>query len=84
MITMKAALISLLAATLLGLASFAGGASLTAADFIAILFAAGLAVWTVQQYVRPPRSVGSARPIRLPLAPVVRHSAGVAAGRLAA
>jgi hypothetical protein len=81
---MKAALISLLAATLLGFASYAGGASLAATDFVAILFAAGLLAWTVQQYVRAPRTVGHSRPIRLPLAPLVRHSAGASAGRLAA
>jgi hypothetical protein len=80
---MKTALLSLLAATLLGFASFASGRAFDAADFVAIAFATGLVVWTVDQYSREPRPLNLARPIRLPAIPVVRHS-GKQAGRLAA
>ncbi len=80
---MKTALISILAATLLGFASFASGRHFDAADFIAIAFATGLVAWTVEQYSREARPLTLARPIRLPAVPVVRHT-GKQVGRLAA
>ncbi|MFI5357487.1 MAG: hypothetical protein ACHQ4G_09145 [Opitutales bacterium] len=80
---MKTALISLLAATLLGFAYFASGRAVTAADFIALAFATGLVAWTVDQYAGEPRSLTLARPIRLPAISVVRHP-GKQVGRLAA
>ncbi len=64
---MKTTLISLLAAALLGFASFASGRSFDAAGLTAILFAAGLAAWTIAQYRRQPRCLTLDRPIRLPL-----------------
>jgi hypothetical protein len=72
---MKTALISLLAATLVGFASLASGRPFDAADFIAISFAVGLAAWTIEQYSRTPRPLTYARPIRLPIAPSVRQVA---------
>ncbi|WP_157772190.1 hypothetical protein [Lacunisphaera limnophila] len=65
---MKTALISVLTATLLGIASLASGRPFDAADFTAILFSTGLVAWTVEQYSRVPRSLMSRRPIRLPVA----------------
>ena len=72
--SMKTALISLLAATLLGIATFASGRPFDAADFVSIAFAAGLAGWTFAQYDRTPRLL-AARPIRLPLPGALRPSA---------
>jgi len=80
---MKTALISLLTATLLGFASFAGGRPFDAADFIAILFATGLSAWTVSQYGREYRPLTLARPIRLPIQPAVA-TATARAHRMAA
>lgn len=80
---MKTALISILAATILGFASFAGGRHFDAADFVSITFAVGLAAWTIGQYSRVPRPLTWARPIHLPVTPVVRREA-VAQERLAA
>lgn len=79
--SMKTALISVLTATLLGFASFAGGRPFDAADFLAIVFTTGLVAWTVSQYSRTPRPLLRARPIRLPV-PLATRS--VAATRLAA
>ncbi|MDI1320422.1 MAG: hypothetical protein PSW75_09565 [bacterium] len=62
---MKTALISLLTATLLGLASLASGRHFDAADFTAILFTTGLVAWTIDQYSREPRELH--RPIRFPV-----------------
>lgn len=62
---MKTALISLLTASLLGLASLASGRHFDAADFTAILFATGLVAWTIDQYSREPRELN--RPIRFPV-----------------
>ncbi|MBI2517469.1 MAG: hypothetical protein HYV95_11230 [Opitutae bacterium] len=80
---MKTALISLLTASLLGIASLASGRAFDAAEFFAILFATGLAAWTVEQYSREPRALTYARPIRLPVIPGVRHAVKQV-GRLAA
>jgi hypothetical protein len=80
---MKATLVSLLTATLLGIASLASGRAFDAADFFAILFVTGLVAWTIDQYSREPRVLTYARPIRLPVIPGVRH-AGKQVGRLAA
>ncbi len=80
---MKTTLISLLTAILLGFASSANSRTFDAADFVAVLFATGLIVWTLEQYRRAPRPLDLARPIRLPAIPVVRHT-GKPAGRLAA
>ncbi len=79
--TMKTALITLLTATLLGFASYASGRAFDAADYIAILFATGLAAWTIDQYGREFRPLTLARPIRLPLG---RTVPAVAAKRIAA
>lgn len=65
--TMKTALISLLTAILLGFASYASGRAFDAADFTAILFATGLAAWTIDQYGREFRPLNRAKPIRLPI-----------------
>lgn len=62
---MKTALISLLTAALLGLASSASGRLFDAADFIAIAFATGLVAWTVAQYNAVPHTLRKARPIHL-------------------
>ncbi|MDB6113928.1 MAG: hypothetical protein JWQ83_835 [Lacunisphaera sp.] len=80
---MKTALISLLTATILGFASRLGGRAFDAADFTAILFAAGLVAWTIEQYSREPRVLSATRPIRLPLKVRPNH-APVTARRLAA
>ena len=64
---MKTTLISLLSAALLGVASFASNRSFDAAGLTAVLFATGLAVWTVLQYSRQPRLLTLERPIHLPL-----------------
>jgi hypothetical protein len=81
--TMKTALTSLLTASLLGFASLTSGRPFDAADFVAILFATGLAAWTIEQYSRQPRVLTLARPIRLPLNLGIRHSQAPAT-RLAA
>ncbi len=65
--TSLVALVSVITATLLGLASLASGRPFDAADFIAILFTTGLVAWTVSQYNRAPRPLLVARPIRLPV-----------------
>jgi hypothetical protein len=80
---MKTALISVLTATLLGIASLASGRPFDAADFIAILFSTGLVAWTVAQYSRVPRPLTIARPIRLVAAMAVRSNVPTAS-RLAA
>lgn len=80
---MKTALISVLTATLLGIASLASGRPFDAADFTAILFTTGLVAWTVMQYSHEPRPLTSSRPIRLTAALPVRPAAATA-NRLAA
>lgn len=80
---MKTALISVLTATLLGIASLASGRPFDAADFTAIAFTTGLVAWTVAQYSHEPRPLTSSRPIRLTAALRVRPAA-VSASRLAA
>ena len=64
---MKTALISVLTATLLGLASLASGRHFDAADFTAIMFTTGLVAWTLNQYSRAPRVLTKATPFRLPV-----------------
>jgi hypothetical protein len=80
---MKTALISVLTATLLGFASLASGRPFDAADFIAIVFTAGLVAWTIDQYSRTPRLLTTARPLRLPIL-VSGHSVKARAMRQAA
>jgi len=80
---MKTALVSVLTATLLGLASIASGRHFDAAEFIAIAFASCLAAWTVNQYSRVVRPLDVNRPIRLPL-PLRSRALKPAARRLAA
>ena len=80
---MKTALTSILAATLAGFASTAGGRAFDAATFLALAFAAGLIAWTISQYDRESTPLTIARPLRLPANPVNRHS-GPQVGRLAA
>ncbi len=80
---MKPSLISLLIAALLGLASLASGRPFDAAEFTAILFAAGLVAWTLNQYSRVPRPLLRARPIRLP-APLSARVSVPMARRMAA
>lgn len=79
---MKTTLISVLTATLLGIASLASGRHF-AADFTAIVFATGLLAWTIEQYSRKPRVLSLVRPIHLPVGLAV-SSARVTASRLAA
>jgi len=80
---MKTALTSLLAATLLGIASQVSGRAFDAADFIAILFATGLVAWTIEQYSRTPRGLSLNQRVRFPVNLGGRH-AQVASSRLAA
>jgi len=80
---MKTALISVLTATLLGIASLASGRPFDAADFIAILFSTGLVAWTVAQYSHAPRPLSLVRPIRLPAA-LGGRSANTLVSRVAA
>ena len=79
--SMKTSLVSILTATLLGFASYAGGYQFNSADFIAIMFATGLVAWTIEQYSREPRVLE--RPIRFPVN-LGGCPAKVASGRLAA
>jgi hypothetical protein len=69
---MKTALISVLTATLLGIASLASGRYFDAADFTAIVFATGLVAWTIDQYSRAPRALHRARVFHLPAGNDVR------------
>ena len=80
---MKTILVSLLTASFLGLASLTTGRSFAAADFITILFASGLAAWTIEQYSRQPRALLLNRPIPFPLSLQSRRTPAPA-GRLAA
>jgi len=80
---MKISLLSVLTATLLGIASIASGRHFDVADFTAILFTTGLVAWTIEQYTREPRVLNSSRPIRFPLGHRSRHSR-MAPSRLAA
>lgn len=79
---MKTALISFLAATVLGLVFLAGGV-FDAAEFVSFFFAAGLTVWTLAQYNREARPLSIARPLRFPAPHAVRHPV-MQVGRLAA
>jgi len=80
---MKTALITTLAASLLGLAFVASGRAFDAASLTALLFSTGLVAWTVSQYSRVTRPLLVNRPIRLPI-PVRRPSLARPASRLAA
>lgn len=80
---MKITLLSVLTATLLGIASIASGRHFDAADITAILFTTGLVAWTIEQYSREPRVLNSSRPIRFPLGHRSRHPK-LAPSRLAA
>lgn len=80
---MKISLLSVLTATLLGIASIASGRHFDVTDFTAILFTTGLVAWTIEQYTREPRVLNSSRPIRFPLGHRNRHTR-MAASRLAA
>ncbi len=80
---MKTALLSVLTATLLGIASVASGRHFDAADFTAILFATGLVAWTIDQYSYAPRPLKVVRPVRLP-APIRPRIAAPVARRMAA
>lgn len=80
---MKTTLISVLTATLLGIASLASGRHFDAADFTAILFTTGLVAWTVEQYSRESRILNVVRPIRFPIN-LDSRTAKVTTSRLAA
>lgn len=80
---MKTSLISVLTATLLGIASYASGRNFDASDFTAILFTTGLVAWTVEQYSRIPRELSVNRPVRFALGLGRRHPK-MAVSRLAA
>lgn len=79
---MKTALLSFLAATVLGLVLLAGGA-IDAAAFVSFHFAAGITAWTFAEYAREHRPLLLARTIPFPAPREVRHPA-VQVGRLAA
>jgi hypothetical protein len=67
MFSMKTALISLFAASLLAVAFVLGGRPFDAANLTALLFCTGLVAWTVSQYNRATRPLVVNRPIRLPI-----------------
>jgi len=67
MFSMKTALISLFAASLLAVAFVLGGRPFDAANLTALLFSTGLVAWTVSQYSRAMRPLLVNRPIRLPI-----------------
>ncbi len=79
---MKTALLSFLAATVLGLVALAGGA-IDAAAFVSLVFAAGLTAWTFAQYAREHRPLLLAPTVPFPAPHGVRHPV-VQVGRLAA
>jgi hypothetical protein len=78
---MKTALVSVLTATVLGLASNVSGRTFDAADFTAIMFATGLVAWTIDQYSRRPRVLAVSRTIQFPVKLAARPAP---AGRMAA
>jgi hypothetical protein len=80
---MKTSLISVLAATLLGIAFVSSGRQFDAANLTAILFTAGLVAWTIEQYSHTPRMLTVVRPLRFPARGNVQ-SARVSTLRLAA
>ena len=80
---MKTALITTLAASLLGLAFVASGRAFDAASLTALLFSTGLVAWTVSQYSRVTRPLQVNRPIRRPI-PVRPRALAPRATRLAA
>jgi hypothetical protein len=82
MISMKTALISLFAASLLAIAFVLSGRPFDAANLTALLFSTGLVAWTVSQYSRASRPLVVNRPIRLP-APL-RNRTLASSARLAA
>jgi hypothetical protein len=71
---MKIVYISLLTATLLGLAFFPGVFPFEAGGFISSCFAVALLAWTIAQYRRKVCPLTITRPIRLP-ARLNRHDA---------
>ena len=82
MFSMKTALISLFAASLLAVAFVLGGRPFDAANLTALLFSTGLVAWTVSQYSRAMRPLLVNRPIRLPIP--VRGKSLASRARLAA
>jgi len=82
MLSMKTALISLFAASLLAIAFVLSGRPFDAANLTALLFSTGLVAWTVSQYSRASRPLVVNRPIRLP-APL-RNRTLASSARLAA
>lgn len=81
---MKTVLVSLFTASLLCLAAIAGGRLFDAADFVAILFTAGLVGWTAAQYQTVPRSLSLSRPIYLSMKTGAAPTARTLATRTAA
>ena len=67
MSSMKTALISLFAASLLAIAFVLGGRPFDAANLTALFFSTGLVAWTASQYGRASRPLVVNRPIRLPI-----------------
>lgn len=63
---MKATLVSLLTAALLGTAYFATNQNFDAGTLTAALFTVGLVGWTMAQYGRVSRPINLERPIRFP------------------
>lgn len=82
MLSMKTALISLFAASLLAIAFVLSGRPFDAANLTALFFSTGLVAWTVSQYSRASRPLSVNRPIRLP-APL-RNRSLASSARLAA
>ncbi len=80
---MKTALISVLTATLLGMAYFTSGRQFDAADFTACFFTIGLVAWTMAQYGRVSRPINLDRPVRFPASARLARL-NVPAARLAA
>lgn len=66
---MKTALVSTVAAILLGFATLANGRHFNATDMVSIIFVTGLVAWTLEEYTRTPHALTLARPIRLPANP---------------
>jgi len=82
MSSMKTALISLFAASLLAVAFVLGGRPFDAANLTALLFSTGLVAWTVSQYSRTSRPLVVNHPIRLPIP--LRNKSMSSPARLAA
>lgn len=80
-LSMKTALHTSIAATLLGFAFLASGRLIDAADFAVLLFSVGIVAWTIAQYRSVPRMINLNfnRPVRLPVASVVQPASRVTA-----